>query len=186
MIPATQRKAAAAIGAWTRNAPATATAPSPQGAVAKPQHRARRCAEHRWKLGGVNGGRELRRGTGQDGWWKRVANSPSRSGGRRQPGRRSWWSKRATANPAANRAAATIGPKRSHVAAAAGSERAEGPVVQPQPRYAMALEWRKRRPAMMPASKNGAASKRALADVASAQRRVSGVESVARASSAPA
>ena len=38
---------------------------------------------------------------------------------------------------------------------------------------------------MMPASKNGAASKRALADVARAQRRVSGVESVARASSAP-
>jgi hypothetical protein len=45
--------------------------PKPTGRRRKTEHRACRCAEHRWKLGGVDRGRELRRGTRQDCGWKK-------------------------------------------------------------------------------------------------------------------
>src|ERR1700733_8478058 len=77
---------------------------------------------------------------------------------------------------------ATAGPKTSHVAAAAGSERAEGPTPQPQPRYSMRRDRLESTCARStPANKNGVASKNALADAVSAERTVSGENVIASA-----
>src|SRR5213082_754657 len=60
----------------------------------------------------------------------------------------------------ASRAAATSGPKVIHAAAAAGNERADGPVPQPHPKYAAArpLQRHGARKTIAPASTNGALS----------------------------
>jgi hypothetical protein len=45
--------------------------PKPAGRRCKAEHRACRSAEHRWKLCGVDGGRELRRDAREDCRWKK-------------------------------------------------------------------------------------------------------------------
>ena len=94
--------------------------------------------------------------------------------------------RRAQSSAAPKRAAATSGPKSSQVAAAAGSERADGPDPQPQPtKSTMRRCLPSTRTATRPAKRNGADSKSALAAAASAERRQSG-ESVAATASVPA
>jgi hypothetical protein len=75
---------------------------------------------------------------------------------------------RSTTTPAAKRATATSGPKINHAAAAAGNDRADGPVPHPHPRYGTIRGFhRSARTSKATAKMNGVLSSNVEADVTS-------------------
>lgn len=193
--PAMHRNEAAANGARACSAPATATAPSPHGAARAPIT----APATTWDHGAIALASTIDSiciaAPAQSAAGSSAANSSSRLGAaacaapRSQPlhpARARRDTRCATATAARKRNVATAGPKTSQVAAAAGSDRADGPVPQPRPKKAVPVRPPRTRQRPIPASKNGVASKSELADVASAERSAFGDTSAAIATTAAA